>query len=76
MKTGLINRLKALEEVTKKGASVSIVNEENNMTDAEIAAEVKRINVEERAKGFDPLIIIMDWPDDIPRPNGKADIQN
>lgn len=68
MRESLINRLQRLEEVTEKGTSTTIVNEENNMTDDEIAAECERINEQERAKGFDPLIIIMSWPDDIPRP--------
>lgn len=60
MREFLIKRLKKLESILEKGSSVSIVNEENNMTDDEIADECKRINAEERAKGFSPLIIIFD----------------
>ena len=60
MRESLIKRLKQLEQVTERGASIHFVNENGTLNDNQIATECERIEAAERGKGFSPLIIIFD----------------
>ena len=60
MRESLIGRLKRLEQVTERGASIHFVNDSGTMTDDQISTECERIEAAERGKGFSPLIIIFD----------------